>query len=98
LKGQKTNLKENLSMKNLFPPYSNYWAYQGSLTTPPCSECVQWVVFQQPIEVSSEQLSQFRELYSCSELNECSANTKINFNFRPVMPLNNRILSKSFEI
>jgi carbonic anhydrase len=96
LKGQKTNLKEKLNLRNLFPNFSNYWSYKGSLTTPPCSECVTWVVFQEPIEVSSEQLNSFRELYSCSNLKECNENTRINFNFRPVCPLNDRIIKKSF--
>ena len=84
LKGQKTIIKETLSLKSLFPRYSRYWSYKGSLTTPPCSECVTWLVFKEPIEISSEQLSSFRELYSCSHLNECSDKTKINFNFRPI--------------
>ena len=37
----------------------NYWTYKGSLTTPPCSESVQWVVFCQPIKISREQVSSF---------------------------------------
>jgi len=31
---------------------SDYWHYQGSLTTPPCSEGVQWVVMQKPLQIS----------------------------------------------
>jgi len=96
LKGQKVELKEKLNLEQLFPGVFNYWSYKGSLTTPPCSECVTWVVFQEPIEVSSEQLSSFRELYSCADLKDCCEKTKISFNFRPVCPLNERIVKKSF--
>lgn len=33
-----------------------YYTYLGSLTTPPCNECVIWIVFKDPIEVSAEQV------------------------------------------
>lgn len=34
---------DHLNMKNLLPnDKDSYWTYPGSLTTPPCSECVQW--------------------------------------------------------
>ena len=36
---------------------SDYWTYPGSLTTPPYSETVTWLVFKDPIEVAPEQVS-----------------------------------------
>ena len=36
-----------------------YYHYQGSLTTPPCSEIVNWYVLKDPIKVSDEQVAQF---------------------------------------
>jgi len=35
----------------------------GSVTTPPCTEGVRWVVFEQPITISREQLRAFADLY-----------------------------------
>lgn len=38
-----------------------YWAYIGSLTTPPCSESVKWIVFTDTIEMSAQQV----KYYNC---------------------------------
>jgi carbonic anhydrase len=46
---------------NLLPPTREYFAYSGSLTTPPCSEGVVWVVLKTPIEASAEQIARFKE-------------------------------------
>ena len=54
----------------------DYYSYSGSLTTPPCSEGVRWMVLEQPIQASAEQIARFRELYP--------------MNARPVEPLNGR--------
>ena len=47
-----------------------HFRYEGSLTTPPCTEGVQWVVMSQPVTVSDEDMAQFAE--------------RIHFNARPV--------------
>ncbi len=60
----------------LLPANQRHWRYQGSLTTPPCSEIVDWVVYQQPIEASKIQLEAFSKVFE--------------HNFRPVQPLNRR--------
>lgn len=52
-----------LDLKKLFP--ANRWdyaTYEGSLTTPPLSEVVDWLVFLQPIQCSSSQVAEFRQL------------------------------------
>nr|AYN64225.1 carbonic anhydrase [Sinohyriopsis cumingii] len=70
-----------------------YFRYNGSLTTPPCTEAVIWTVFTRPIYISEKQLRQFRKLYS----NEKSSETyeHISDNYRPVQPLNNRRVLKN---
>lgn len=59
-------------------PWSGYYRYDGSLTTPPCSEGVKWVVLTTPIEMSEAQIAAFKAI--------------IPDNNRPVQPLNGREL------
>jgi carbonic anhydrase len=60
------------------PQNKSYYHYDGSFTTPPCTEGVSWNVFATPIEASKEQIANFTSFY--------------NGNARPVQPLNNRKL------
>ncbi|MDP4891998.1 carbonic anhydrase [Cypionkella sp.] len=62
----------------LLPPDRNFFRYQGSLTTPPCSEVVLWTVLHQPVAVSDAALAAFAALYE--------------MNARPLQPLNRRFL------
>jgi carbonic anhydrase len=61
---------------DLLPADPTYFAYVGSLTTPPCTEDVKWHVMRTPIEISYAQLAAFKKLYK--------------MNARPVQPLNGR--------
>ncbi|KAL3856815.1 hypothetical protein ACJMK2_011531 [Sinanodonta woodiana] len=74
----------------------NYFLYNGSLTTPPCTEAAIWTVFTRPIYISEKQLWQFRKLYA----NEKSSKTyeHLSDNYRPVQPLNDRRVLKNFKI
>ena len=47
----------------LLPEDRGYYTYMGSLTTPPCSEGVLWMVMRQPVPLSGEQLEIFAKLY-----------------------------------
>lgn len=41
----------------LFPACRDYWTYHGSFTTPPCEECIVWLLLKEPVTVSSDQVS-----------------------------------------
>ena len=52
-----------VDLNALLPASRNYYTYMGSLTTPPCSEGVLWLVMKQPVQVSPEQINIFSRLY-----------------------------------
>lgn len=57
--------------KYYFLDNNGYWTYLGSLTTPPCSESVTWILFKKYIQVSHEQLVIFRSLRNFPRGAEC---------------------------
>lgn len=63
---------------DLLPSKQTIYRYNGSLTTPPCSEGVLWSVIEQPIEMSAEQIKAFTDIFEISN--------------RPVQTLNSREL------
>lgn len=80
--------------KCLLPTSRHYWTYPGSLTTPPLSESVTWIVLREPIRISERQMEKFRSLLFTSEDDE-----RIHMvdNFRPPQPLKGRVVKASFQ-
>lgn len=76
-KGRKKTMS-NYNVRSLFPQEwrSSYYRYKGSLTTPPCTENVRWVVLSTPIEASKKQLKAIRARHKG--------------NNRPIQPRNDR--------
>lgn len=68
----------SINASDLLPESSTYYSYEGSLTTPPCSQGVRWNILTEPIEVSEEQIETFRRWYQV--------------NARPVQPTNGRTI------
>lgn len=94
-KGDKVTMTERMDPSKLLPEKKAYWTYLGSLTTPPCTESVTWILFKQPINVSAEQLEMFRRLRCYSSNEDCPCdelNGQVINNFRPPLPLGNREL------
>lgn len=66
---------------SLLPTERTYYRYNGSFTTPPCTEGVKWFVMSNPVELSDEQVDAFKEIY--------------DGNYRPVLPFNARVFNPS---
>ena len=78
-KSEKNHLENvEVDVNRLLPESKATYRYDGSLTTPPCSEKVKWVIFSNPIQLSAAQIGKFTEL--------------IKENNRPTQPLNGRIV------
>ena len=70
-----------IAMKALLPQDPRYYQFMGSLTTPPCTEGVLWMVMKQPMTVSREQLKLFSQLFP--------------MNARPTQALNGRVVREA---
>ena len=60
---QETAARVALDLPALLPADRRYYTYMGSLTTPPCSEGVQWVVMRHPVTMAPEQIDLFARIY-----------------------------------
>jgi carbonic anhydrase len=61
---------------NLLPENKGYYTFQGSLTTPPCSEEVTWLVLKTPVKIGDREIAAFGKIYP--------------MNARPTQALNGR--------
>ncbi len=75
--GDKNALPQGLSVAQLLPKERDYYRYNGSLTTPPCSEGVRWMVLKKPATASKAQIEQFSKAVGVA-------------NNRPLQPVNAR--------
>ncbi|CAH8640867.1 unnamed protein product [Heterobilharzia americana] len=92
-KGESKEIQPMLDINSLLPSdLSRYYTYSGSLTTPPCSECVTWIVLDEPVVMSIDQLETLREMHancvSCGNTD----------NFRPICPVGSRSVRCSFRV
>jgi len=68
--------ERTLNPRDLLPLNTHHFSYHGSLTTPPCTEGVQWIVLRDPIAMSAQQIAQFVSI--------------IGHNARPIQSLHGR--------
>ena len=78
---RRTASNRQIDANALLPKDHAYFAYEGSFTTPPCTEGVKWFVLQKPIGLSKKQIDEFRKT--------------INGNNRPVQPRHGRVVHRS---
>jgi carbonic anhydrase len=77
--GTSARLSAQVRADDLLPEDRDYYRFNGSLTTPPCSQGVIWLVMKQPLTVSPAQVETFSRLLGGP-------------NNRPVQPLNARVV------
>lgn len=80
-KGEEVPARGAIDLNALLPPDRSYFTYMGSLTTPPCSEGVLWMVMKQPVPISPEQIAIFSRLYP--------------MNARPIQSASGRLIKES---
>jgi carbonic anhydrase len=80
-KGEEITTRAVLDLNHLLPPDRGYYTYMGSMTTPPCSEGVLWMVMRQPVTVSPAQIDIFARLYP--------------MNARPIQQASGRMIKQS---
>lgn len=78
---EEIKLDQEINPMNLLPEEKNYFRFNGSLTTPPCSEGVRWFVMKKPLTASLEQIHQFKGWMK-------------HDNARPLQPVNARPVLK----
>ncbi|KAM7538656.1 hypothetical protein Aperf_G00000053505 [Anoplocephala perfoliata] len=87
--GGETRINENIDISHFIPDTSRYYSYEGSLSTPPCMECVRWIVCEEPLRLSKDQLATLRLMHSCDTCNTIE-------NARPPIAAGNRLVVCSF--
>ena len=58
-KDQKNEVKSEIFGYEILPESKEYYRFNGSLTTPPCTEGVKWIVLKTPVIISKSQLKDF---------------------------------------
>nr|XP_044992133.1 receptor-type tyrosine-protein phosphatase gamma isoform X2 [Jaculus jaculus] len=93
---EKETFLDPFMLRDLLPAsLGSYYRYAGSLTTPPCSEIVEWIVFRKPVPISYHQLEAFYSIFTTEQQDHVKSVEYLRNNFRPQQPLNDRVVSKS---
>uniref|UniRef100_A0A4W6D950 protein-tyrosine-phosphatase n=1 Tax=Lates calcarifer TaxID=8187 RepID=A0A4W6D950_LATCA len=92
---KETNLRSFI-LRDLLPSsVDSYYRYTGSLTTPPCSKVVEWIIFSRPVYLSQSQLEAFYSIFTTEQQDHVKSVEYLRNNFRPLQDLGNRKVFKS---
>jgi carbonic anhydrase len=78
---EQVDTNAQIDATTLLPADRAYYTFDGSLTTPPCSEDVTWFVLRNPVQFSAKEVSRFAKIYPMDA--------------RPTQPLNGRVVEAS---
>uniref|UniRef100_A0A674EX71 protein-tyrosine-phosphatase n=1 Tax=Salmo trutta TaxID=8032 RepID=A0A674EX71_SALTR len=93
---EKETFLEPFVLRDLLPSsLGSYYRYTGSLTTPPCSKVVEWIVFNRPVFLSYKQLEAFYSIFTTEQQDHVKSVEYLRSNFRPIQSLDNRDVFKS---
>uniref|UniRef100_A0A671W7M9 Receptor-type tyrosine-protein phosphatase gamma n=1 Tax=Sparus aurata TaxID=8175 RepID=A0A671W7M9_SPAAU len=92
---KETNLRSFI-LRDLLPSsVDGYYRYAGSMTTPPCSQPVEWIIFSRPVYLSHSQLGAFYNILTTEQQDHVKSVEYLTNNFRPLQDLNSRKIFKS---
>jgi carbonic anhydrase len=78
--GTEQEVDVEIDPASFLPAQSSTFRFTGSLTTPPCSEGVNWLIFVEPVEISAEQIAVFQAIFAA--------------NARPLQLTNDRVIEE----